>query len=50
MRGKFVNLNFFSKIRQVPDHQEVLIDMNTEQSIIVEILELANVSNPECLQ
>ncbi len=29
-----------SELRQVPDHQEVLVDPVTEQSVIVEIVEL----------
>ncbi|KAJ3055593.1 hypothetical protein HK097_010017 [Rhizophlyctis rosea] len=33
---------FCSTIREVPDHQEVLVDQSTDQSLIVEILELAD--------
>jgi len=37
-----------SIIREVPDNQEVYVDINTDQSIIVELLEQAEASNDEC--
>jgi len=50
------NIFFFLKkkkkknsiIREVPDNQEVYVDINTDQSIIVELLEQAEASNDEC--
>jgi len=39
----------YSIIREVPDNQEVYVDINTDQSIIVELLEQAeDASNDEC--
>jgi hypothetical protein len=39
----------YSQLREVPDHQEVFADTETEESIIVELLELeANVPNESC--
>ena len=32
----------YSTLRQVPDNQEVFVDSNTEQSLIVEILEMVS--------
>eukprot|EP00833_Pecoramyces_ruminatium_P010820 jgi/Orpsp1_1/1184852/evm.model.c7180000091256.1 len=38
-----------SIIREVPDNQEVYVDINTDQSIIIELLEQAqDASNDEC--
>jgi len=38
-----------SIVREVPDNQEVYVDINTDQSIIVELLEQAeDASNDEC--
>lgn len=31
----------FSHVREVPDHQEVFVNVDEDQSVIVEILELA---------
>ena len=39
----------YSIIREVPDNQEVYVDINTDQSIIVELLEQdKEVKNDEC--
>ncbi|KAF9203780.1 hypothetical protein BGZ49_006049 [Haplosporangium sp. Z 27] len=41
---KFENI---SNIREVPDHQEVFVNVDEDQSVIVEILELAAEANDE---
>jgi len=37
-----------SNIRQIPDHQEVMVDVDTDQSLIVELLSQADVPDREC--
>jgi len=37
-----------SKFRPVPDHQEVFADANQDQSLVIEILEIAKVENNRC--
>ena len=34
-----IGLISFSNVRQVPDNQEVFVDMETQQSLIIELLE-----------
>ncbi|KAG0019192.1 hypothetical protein BGZ80_006187 [Entomortierella chlamydospora] len=41
---KFENI---SHVREVPDHQEVFVNVEEDQSVIVEILELATQANDE---
>ena len=36
-----------SDIRSVPDNQEVFVDVNTDQSIIIEILQLVHQATNE---
>eukprot|EP00873_Tetraselmis_striata_P002329 jgi/Tetstr1/422593/TSEL_013400.t1 len=36
------------KFRPVPDHQEVFADANQDQSLVIEILEIAKVENNRC--
>lgn len=36
-----LQLVYFSHVREVPDHQEVFVNVDEDQSVIVEILELA---------
>mgnify|MGYP003889536157 CR=1 FL=1 len=36
-----------SQVREVPDHQEIFSDADTDQSIIVEIVEYQPVSDTE---
>jgi len=45
----FFGLNF-SEIREVPDNQEVFIDIETDQSIIVELLELEGRGGDELIR
>ena len=37
----------FSVIRQIPDNQEVFVHPNTDQSIIIEIMEMADPQLPD---
>ena len=40
-------LSLFSNVREVPDHQEVFVNVDEDQSVIVEILELAAEASDE---
>jgi len=42
-----LRLSDISKVRPVPDHQEVFADVYQDQSLVVEILEMANVDNEQ---
>lgn len=37
----------FSQFRQIPDHQEVLVNVNDERSLMIEILEFASVEDTD---
>lgn len=37
----------FSNVRQVPDNQEVFVDMETQQSLIIELLEPVEAVNED---
>jgi hypothetical protein len=45
--SRFVDV---SQMRQVPDHQEVYVDMNSDQSIIFELLSMDDVANDRAAQ
>lgn len=36
-----------SQFRQIPDNQEVFVDMNTQQSLIFELLEQVEATNEQ---
>lgn len=42
----FINRDH-SQIRQIPDNQEVFVDMQTQQSLIFELLEQVEESNEQ---
>lgn len=37
----------YSQLRQIPDNQEVFVDMETQQSLIFELLEQVEAKNEE---
>lgn len=42
-----IGLISFSNVRQVPDNQEVFVDMDTQQSLIIELLEPVEAVNED---
>jgi hypothetical protein len=40
--------DLYSDLRQIPDNQEVFLDMNTQQSLIIELLEKVEHLNEDC--
>jgi cation transport ATPase len=41
---------FTSNFREIPDNQEVFADGHTDRSVVVEIAEMANVSDEKCAE
>lgn len=41
------HVNEYSQFRQIPDNQEVFVDMNTQQSLIFELLEQVEATNEQ---